>query len=58
MMRMTTMLCAGAALALSLIARPAAANTEIRIATLAPAGSPWMAVLDKAAAEKIREANA
>src|SRR4051812_6029357 len=33
-------------------ARPARAeNTEMRIATLAPSGSPWMEVLDKAAAE-------
>jgi TRAP-type transport system periplasmic protein len=43
-------LCAGVALALT--ASPAAAqSTELRFATLAPAGSPWMAVLDKAAAE-------
>jgi TRAP-type transport system periplasmic protein len=43
-------LCAGAALAL--MARPAAAeNVELRFATLAPVGSPWMDVLDKAAAE-------
>lgn len=42
--------CAGVALALS--TSPAAAeNVELRFATLAPAGSPWMAVLDKAAAE-------
>jgi TRAP-type C4-dicarboxylate transport system substrate-binding protein len=35
-----------------LAAKPAAAeNIELRIATLAPAGSPWMAVLDKSAAE-------
>jgi TRAP-type C4-dicarboxylate transport system substrate-binding protein len=34
------------------IARPAHADgTEIRIATLAPSGSPWMEVLDKAASE-------
>jgi TRAP-type transport system periplasmic protein len=33
-------------------ARPARAdNVEIRIATLAPSGSPWMEVLDKAAGE-------
>jgi TRAP-type C4-dicarboxylate transport system substrate-binding protein len=41
------------ALALSL-ARPLAARAdglELRIATLAPSGSPWMEVLDKAAAE-------
>jgi TRAP-type transport system periplasmic protein len=43
-------LCAGAALAL--MASPAAAdNVELRFATLAPAGSPWMESLDKAAAE-------
>jgi len=43
-------LCAGVALALT--ASPAAAqSTELRFATLAPAGSPWMEVLDKAAAE-------
>jgi TRAP-type C4-dicarboxylate transport system substrate-binding protein len=42
----------GALGALGAAARPAAAqSTEIRIATLAPSGSPWMAVLDKAAAE-------
>lgn len=35
-----------------LAARPVAAETvELRIATLAPGGSPWMAVLDKTAAE-------
>jgi len=35
-----------------LAAKPVAAeNIELRIATLAPAGSPWMAVLDKSAAE-------
>jgi TRAP-type transport system periplasmic protein len=33
-------------------ARPARAdNVELRIATLAPSGSPWMEVLDKAASE-------
>jgi TRAP-type C4-dicarboxylate transport system substrate-binding protein len=43
-------LCAVTALALH--ATPAAAdNVELRIATLAPSGSPWMAVLDKSAAE-------
>ncbi|HEU0034144.1 MAG TPA: TRAP transporter substrate-binding protein DctP [Kofleriaceae bacterium] len=45
-------LCAGAALAIGLgTAREAAADSEVRIATLAPSGSPWMSVLDKAAAE-------
>jgi TRAP-type C4-dicarboxylate transport system substrate-binding protein len=34
------------------MARPARADgTEVRIATLAPSGSPWMEVLDKAASE-------
>src|SRR5262252_2740909 len=41
----------GAVLALT-TARPARAdNLELRIATLAPSGSPWMEVLDKAASE-------
>ena len=40
------------ALAALAIARPARAdNVELRIATLAPSGSPWMEVLDKANAE-------
>ncbi len=43
-------LCAVAAVALG--GRAARAdNVELRIATLAPSGSPWMEVLDKAAAE-------
>jgi TRAP-type C4-dicarboxylate transport system substrate-binding protein len=42
-------LCAATVLA---SARPAHAdNVELRIATLAPSGSPWMEVLDKAAGE-------
>ena len=42
-------LCTVAALA---VARPARADgTELRIASLAPSGSPWMEVLDKAASE-------
>jgi TRAP-type C4-dicarboxylate transport system substrate-binding protein len=42
-------LCAVAALAAT---RPARADgTELRIASLAPSGSPWMSVLDKAADE-------
>jgi TRAP-type C4-dicarboxylate transport system substrate-binding protein len=32
-------------------AQPARAETEVRIATLAPSGSPWMEVLSKAQAE-------
>lgn len=42
--------CAGLALATGL-ASPARAETEIRIATLAPDGSDWMKEFDKAAAE-------
>jgi TRAP-type C4-dicarboxylate transport system substrate-binding protein len=43
-------LCAAAAALAT--ARPARAdNAELRIATLAPSGSPWMEVLDKAASE-------
>jgi TRAP-type transport system periplasmic protein len=51
MIRMTKVLglCAVAALC---YATPAKADpVEIRLATLAPSGSPWMAVLDKAAGE-------
>jgi TRAP-type C4-dicarboxylate transport system substrate-binding protein len=47
-------LCAGAALAVISLAgsTPARAEpAELRIATLAPSGSAWMVVLDKAAAE-------
>ena len=41
-----------AAVAALAMARPAQADgTELRIATLAPSGSPWMEVLDKAAGE-------
>jgi TRAP-type C4-dicarboxylate transport system substrate-binding protein len=47
MMRMTTVLVAGL-MAMSASVR---ADTEVRIATLAPEGSPWMGVLDKAASE-------
>ena len=50
MMTRILSLCAGVALA-SMASPAAAQNTELRFATLAPAGSPWMAVLDKAAAE-------
>jgi TRAP-type transport system periplasmic protein len=42
--------CAGALLAM-MVAPAAAENVELRFATLAPSGSPWMEVLDKAAAE-------
>jgi TRAP-type C4-dicarboxylate transport system substrate-binding protein len=45
----TVGLCAVAVLAMT---RPARAEgTELRIASLAPSGSPWMEVLDKAASE-------
>jgi len=51
MMRTTKILalCLLAGLAVSKPAR--ADNVELRIASLAPSGSPWMEVLDKAAAE-------
>jgi TRAP-type C4-dicarboxylate transport system substrate-binding protein len=42
-------LCAAAIAALT--GRASADNAELRIASLAPSGSPWMEVLDKAAAE-------
>jgi len=42
-------LCAVAVAALA--GRASAGNAELRIATLAPSGSPWMEVLDKAAGE-------
>jgi TRAP-type transport system periplasmic protein len=44
-------LCGVAALAAICMERPAYAQAELRIATLAPSGSPWMEVLDKAASE-------
>ena len=49
-MRMTKWILAGAALALTANAA-LAENVELRIATLAPSGSPWMQTLEKAAAE-------
>lgn len=49
MNRMSIALCAGLT-ALAVSSAPVAAE-EIRIATLAPKGSPWMSELDKAAAE-------
>src|SRR6185369_11901336 len=53
MMRLTSLLSIAAVGALALAtAKPAAAgDTEIRLATLAPSGSPWMEVLNKAQAE-------
>jgi TRAP-type transport system periplasmic protein len=56
---MMTKLGISAALAIGLLTPTAASadNVELRIATLAPSGSPWMSVLDKAAAE-IKEKSA
>jgi TRAP-type C4-dicarboxylate transport system substrate-binding protein len=52
MMSMTKVLSLCTVAALAIAGRAARAdNTEIRIATLAPSGSPWMEVLDKAASE-------
>jgi TRAP-type C4-dicarboxylate transport system substrate-binding protein len=52
MSRLTTLLSLTALAALAGAPRHAAAdNVELRIATLAPSGSPWMEVLDKAADE-------
>jgi len=49
MTRLTTLLSIAAAAAITLSAPHARAeNIELRLATLAPAGSPWMEVLDKA----------
>ena len=52
MTKFSLALCAALALAITGSGRVARAdNTELRIATLAPSGSPWMEVLDKAASE-------
>jgi TRAP-type C4-dicarboxylate transport system substrate-binding protein len=50
MMKPTTLL-STLALAAMALAGTAAADTELRLATLAPSGSPWMEVLNKAQAE-------
>jgi TRAP-type transport system periplasmic protein len=50
MIRLTSLLSIAAVATLA-SARPARADTEIRLATLAPSGSPWMEVLDKAQGE-------
>ena len=51
-MKSLSALTAGAAVALALATPLAHAdNVELRIATLAPAGSPWMSQLDKSAGE-------
>src|ERR1700733_9058779 len=52
MTRISFTVLAALAFVASAASRPARAdNVELRIATLAPSGSPWMEVLDKAAAE-------
>jgi TRAP-type C4-dicarboxylate transport system substrate-binding protein len=50
MIKLTSLLSIAAVATLA-SAQPARANTEIRLATLAPSGSPWMEVLGKAQAE-------
>jgi TRAP-type transport system periplasmic protein len=50
MTRLTTLLSIAAVASLA-SAEPARADTEIRLATLAPSGSPWMQVLEKAQGE-------
>ena len=51
MIRMTKVLGMFAVAALAVPSVAKAEPVEIRLATLAPSGSPWMAVLDKASAE-------
>lgn len=51
MSRLTTLLSLTALAAMAVAPAARAENVELRIATLAPSGSPWMEVLDKAAAE-------
>lgn len=55
MMRLSSLLTFAAVATLA--AAPARAETEIRLATLAPAGSPWMQVLSKAQAEIKQKTN-
>lgn len=50
MMRLSSLLTFAAVATLAAV-QPARAETELRIATLAPSGSPWMQVLGKAQAE-------
>jgi TRAP-type C4-dicarboxylate transport system substrate-binding protein len=50
MIKLTSLLSIAAVATLA-SAQPARAETEIRLATLAPSGSPWMEVLDKAQGE-------
>ena len=51
MTRLTTLLSLTALATMALAPVAKAENVELRIATLAPSGSPWMQVLDKAAVE-------
>jgi TRAP-type transport system periplasmic protein len=51
MMRLTSLLSVAAAFALASASTARAENVELRLATLAPSGSPWMEVLGKAQAE-------
>ena len=51
MSRLTTLLSLTALATVAMAPVAKADNVELRIATLAPSGSPWMEVLDKAAAE-------
>src|SRR5262245_60800394 len=51
MMRFTSLLSVAAVAALASAQPARAENVEIRLATLAPSGSPWMEVLGKAQAE-------
>src|SRR5690349_19609472 len=51
MSRLTTLLSLTALATMAMAPIAKADNVELRVATLAPSGSPWMQVLDKAAAE-------
>jgi len=51
MSRLTTLLSLTALAAMAAAPAARADNVELRVATLAPSGSPWMQVLDKAADE-------
>ena len=51
MSRLTTLLSLTALATMAMAPIAKADNVELRIATLAPSGSPWMQVLDRAAAE-------
>ena len=50
-MRLTNLLSFAAVAALASVSTARAENVEIRLATLAPSGSPWMEVLNKAQGE-------